>query len=430
MTEQRDGFADPAPARRRRLGRLARIGLLAAIFALPAAGAVLNFVGVYLDGSSEVPDGLDEASGVALSPEGRHAYATGREDDALVVFVRDATAETLSFVEVLFDQVAGVFGLDGASSVTVSHDGRHVYATGEVDDALAVFARDASADTLAFVEDHVDGVGGVFGLDGASSVTATTDGRHVYVTGAVSGAVAWFARDASLDTLSFIDARVDGVDGVEGLAGARSIAEIPPGGLRLYVAGAVDDSISIFRRDPLIQGRLTYLDSVTDGVDGIDGLEGVSALLLPRMPNAQAGYNLYAAGRDEDALAVFRLSAGFPTQIQLIRNGQNGVTGLTAPTALALSHDGRYVYVGTAQTGLVTVFRREVEDGRLTFIGSTFDTGGQPILGGNALAGSPDGKHLLIASSESDAVVMYRHDALFSDGFESGDVAQWSASVP
>lgn len=78
----------------------------------------------------------------------------------------------------------------------------------------------------------------------------------------------------------------------------------------------------------------------------------------------------------------------------------------------------------------MVVFRREVEDGRLTFLGSGFPTGGNLILGANALARSPDGKHLLVASTESDAVVMYRHDAIFTDGFESGDVAQWSATVP
>lgn len=239
---------------------------------------MLNFVGAYFDNTPAVPDGLDGVAGVALSPEGRHAYATGHEDDALVVFVRDATAETLTFVEVLLDQVAGVFGLDGASGVTVSADGRHVYATGEIDDALAVFARDASLDTLTFVADYVDGVGGVFGLDGASGVLASADGRHVYATGSLSDALAVFARDASLDTLSFIGAEVNGVDGVEGLDGARSIAELPNLD-RLYVAGAVDDSIVVFRRLPLTND-LTFMGKVTNGVGGVDGLEGVAGVAV------------------------------------------------------------------------------------------------------------------------------------------------------
>ncbi len=411
------------PGNRRRSGRIAKLALLAAIFALPAAGALLEFVGAYVDGTVAVPDGLDGASGVAISRDGRHVYATGRRDDALVVFVRDATAETLAFVEVLRDQAGGVFGLDGASSVTVSPDGRHVYATGAADDALAVFARDASADALGFVEDHQDGVGGVFGLDGASSVAVSDDGRHVYVTGGLSDALAVFARDASLDALAFAGAQVDGSGGVEGLAGARAVAVDPFRG-RVYVAGAVDDAVAVFARDPLGHG-LTYVIALTDGKRGIDGLDGAAALLL-----TPDGAHLYVAGRDENAIAVFDFPAGNPRLVQVVRLKRDEKPGLERPSALALSADGRYLYAATAGAGSVAALRREPSSGTLSFLGSAFALGHLDLRGTDALAASPDGKHLLAASRALDLVALLRQDALFSDGFESGDLSQWSASAP
>ena len=422
MHDQGSGSAG-ARDRRRSLGRVGRIALLAFAVALPAAGAVLNLVVVYVDDSLPVPDGLDGAAGVAVSPTGGHVYAVGHEDDALVVFVRDATAETLSFVEVLFDQAAGVFGLEGASAVAVSPDSRHVYTAADAGDALAVFARDPSMDSLAFVEAHLQGVGGVFGLDGASSVAATVDGRHVYVTGAESDSLAVFARDASLDSLTFVDAVVDGAGGVEGLDGASAVTEDPVSG-RLFVAGADDDSVAVFDRHPT-GDELVHLATFTDGVGNFDGLDGAAAVLV-----SPDGFNLYVAGRDEDASAVFQAPRGVLKFLRAVRNGRDGVAGLVAPRALALGDGGRFLYAATAGGSTITVFRREASDGDLTFLGSVVLSGRPEPQASHALAASPDGKHLLAASRTADAVALFRQDGIFSDGFESGDTSIWSNGFP
>ena len=52
----------------------------------------------------------------------------------------DATTGALTFVEVHKNVVGGVDGLDGADSVTVSPDGKHLYVAGFDDDAVAVFS--------------------------------------------------------------------------------------------------------------------------------------------------------------------------------------------------------------------------------------------------------------------------------------------------
>jgi len=103
-------------------------------------------------------------------------------------------AAELRFVEVQKDGVAGVDGLDRAISVAVSPDGGHVYVTGNLDNAVAVFARDATTGALTFAEVQRNGIGGVDGLDRANSVAVSPDGRHLYVTGGDSDAVAVFQR--------------------------------------------------------------------------------------------------------------------------------------------------------------------------------------------------------------------------------------------
>jgi hypothetical protein len=77
--------------------------------------------------------------------------------------------------------------------VDVSPDGKHVYVTGFNDDAVAVFSRNTATGALTFVEFQQDGVGGVDGLDGAAGVDISPDGKHVYVTGAGDDAVAVFS---------------------------------------------------------------------------------------------------------------------------------------------------------------------------------------------------------------------------------------------
>ena len=101
----------------------------------------------------------------------------------LEVAVIGAADPFLTFVEVHKDGVGRVDGLDGADSVTVSPDGSHLYAAGFDDDALAVFSRNSTTGALTFVEVQVDGVAGVDGLDAATSVTVSPGGSHLYAAG-------------------------------------------------------------------------------------------------------------------------------------------------------------------------------------------------------------------------------------------------------
>ena len=90
-------------------------------------------------------------------------------------------SNSLVSVEVQRNGVAGVEGLAFASSVAVSSDGAHVYATGFLDNALVAFRRDAASGMLTFVGVQRDGVGGVDGLGRPHSLVVSPDGANVYV---------------------------------------------------------------------------------------------------------------------------------------------------------------------------------------------------------------------------------------------------------
>lgn len=75
-------------------------------------------------------EGLAGVLAIVVSPDGKHAYTGGYRDYTIAVFNRDAVTGRLSFVEAQKDNVGGVSGIARIRAVTISKDGRHVYAAG------------------------------------------------------------------------------------------------------------------------------------------------------------------------------------------------------------------------------------------------------------------------------------------------------------
>jgi 6-phosphogluconolactonase (cycloisomerase 2 family) len=176
---------------------------------------VLTFVEVEFDDEGGV-DGLDSVRLVAISPDGKHLYAAGRDDDAVAVFSRDSTTGALTFVEVQKDNVGAVDGLDTVISLTISPDGNHIYAPSSKDNALAIFNRNSETGALDFSELVKNGVDGVDGLAFPNSLTMSPDGNSLYAAGRDDDAVAVFSRNSESGFLLFVEVHRDGVEGVDG----------------------------------------------------------------------------------------------------------------------------------------------------------------------------------------------------------------------
>ncbi len=380
------------------------LGLWLAAAPPPTHARFLAYGGAVLDGVDGV-DGLAFVIQEVVSPDGRHVYAQGGSDDAVAAFERDPLTGALSFIEAEVDGVNGVDGLDFATSLAISPDGANVYVTGSDDDAVAVFARSAASGALTFVEAEFDGVNGVEGLDQARGVTVSPDGRHVYVAGQVDHALAVFERDPILGSLTFVAAYHDGVDGIDGLEGVLYVT-VSADGANVYTASYGENAVASFRRDP-DSGLLTFLQVLTDGVDGVDGLGSVHSIAV-----SADGRNAYAASQSDAALAVFarNLSDGSLTWTGIVQNGVDGVLGLNGALWVAIGPDDTRVFVASTFDSAIVVFQRDPLTGALTFL----DTKREGVDGyfglsfARSVAVSPDGSWVYVGGASSNAIAIFR----------------------
>ncbi|MEM9556157.1 MAG: beta-propeller fold lactonase family protein [Acidobacteriota bacterium] len=396
--------------------RFVRLVLLGLVCALPVAASFLDLAQVVRDGVGGV-DGLDGVSSVAVSPDGINVYAVANVDQSIAAFRRDVTADALVFLEALKDDQGGVFGLLGASDVAVSPDGAYVFVTAAVDDTLLAFRRDVTQESLSLETVLADNVGGVFGLDGATSVAVAPDGGHVFVASAIDDALTVFARDASTDDLTLVDFEQAG-----GLVEGPSSVAVRGDGERLFVASRDAGWISIFSRDPTID------DIVYDLSFRRPSTQGASDLALSG--DAQ---RLYVTSAETDTLTVFRAITQPPFWAfdQLFTDGQDGVDGLDGASAVALSPSGGLLFVAGSIDDGVAIFR-VLPDG-LEYVQTVLDgvDGVDGLDGALALAVSPDALHVYVAGSEDDAITGLRLlEILFFDDFESGGLGAWSATIP
>ena len=70
------------------------------------------------------------------------------------------------------------------------------------------------------------------------------------------------------------------IDGVDGLDGARSVA-VSPDGKQVYVAGENDDALAVFAREES-SGTLVFVEARYDGEDGVDGIDQAYSVAVVR----------------------------------------------------------------------------------------------------------------------------------------------------
>jgi len=94
---------------------------------------------------------------------------------------------------------------------------------------------------------------------------------------------------------------------------------------------------------------VTLVQTVSDGVDGVDGIENTLDVCV-----SPDGKNVYAVGRDEDAVAVFTRNAtnGTLSFLEAHFDTDAGVDGLDGPRAIAVTANGDFVYVGNGDDDL------------------------------------------------------------------------------
>ncbi|MDQ3664630.1 MAG: beta-propeller fold lactonase family protein, partial [Actinomycetota bacterium] len=353
---------------------------------LPGAAGCIDQVG---DGVTCADGrGLRGAASTEVSPDGENIYVASRFSKAVVTLERDPTTGALTQKDCIADfATAGTekcsvapFPLGGVNSVSISPDGRQLYAGSFDGDQVSVFARDTETGALTMVSCiNATGSGGCAagrGLGKVFAVNATADGENLYATAYAGDAVAVFARDGTTGALTQLpgaDGCVaelgDGVtcaDGV-GLDGSHDVRSSADGS-HVYVAANESDAVTIYARDTAT-GALAPSGCVSRApLDGCGstarGIDGVQAVAL-----SPGDDSVYGAAVADDALSSFAREATSGDMSQLAETagcisetGSGGAcddgVALDAGAALTVTSDGRFAYAVAAGSDAITTYER------------------------------------------------------------------------
>ena len=374
-------------------------------------------------------DGVSQYAGLAgatqVAGDNKFIYVAARQDNAISLFSRqDNSGEAdyggLTYLGNVQNGVDGVSGLLAVSDLLLSDDGLTLYAAGSGDNSVVMFRRNLSDGSLEFIEKYSSGVFGVTGIEGVDALSVSGDGAHLYANGPLTGSMAVFSIEQTpgpdQGKLTFIQSLQNGVAGVSGLNNVNDVLATSDGS-HVYATSETDNSISVFLRNPnaasISFGELSYLNTYTNGVGGVAGLAGAGVMKL-------VGDHLYVLGGVDQALALFERDPGNGelSFVEFKQNGTSGVVGLNLARDLYVSQDELNVYVAGYQENSLVRFDRDAVDGTLTFGDVVVD--GDPLgLPGVFVDGltqvsgilvAEDDAHVYVVAAGDDSVAVFERD--------------------
>ena len=337
--------------------------------------------------------GLSDPTGVAVSPDGKSVYVASNISDAVARLNRNTTTGAITqpagsagcVSETGAGTCADGHGLDGANSVAVSADGKSVYVASCSSAAVARLDRNTTtgaitqpAGTAGCVSE--DGAGPCadgHGLEVPNGVAVSPDGKSVYVSSWISNAVVRLDRNTTTGAITqpagtagcvSEDGSGPCADG-HGLDIPESVA-VSPDGKSVYVASLDSDAVARLNRNT-ITGAITQpagtagCVSETGAGTCADGHGLIDAFSVAVSAD---GKSVYVASYNSDAVA--RLDRNTTTGAIGQPAGSAGCVsetgsgpcadghGLDGPRSVAVSPDGKSVYVASAVSGAVARFNR------------------------------------------------------------------------
>ena len=266
------------------------------------------------DDSRKIISGLNGAEGVAVS--GNLLFVVGLIDSALSVWRVNRASGTLVQTAVYRngDRDDGDKTISGLSQVEVATvSGNLLFVAGNRDRALSVWQVNESLGTLRQTAVYRNSDPGASErLSRVLDIAVSDD--LLFAMASNTGVLSAWRINAEEGTLTPTDFHRDGVNGIDGLSRAESVAV---SGDLLFVPSVFDNTLSVWRINARA-GTLRQVELYRDGVNGIDGLD--TALSV-----AVSGDLLFVTGRGDRSLSVWRINAeaqaGILRQTALHRDG-------------------------------------------------------------------------------------------------------------
>jgi 6-phosphogluconolactonase (cycloisomerase 2 family) len=291
--------------------------------------------------------------------------------------------------------------LAGTTSVSISPDGRFAAAAAFQSKTAVLFTRDAKTGHLTQSDLARDGEAGVK-LAFPIEAAFSPDSRFVYILDAQTGAIVAFRISDSKLVLSSTD---EGKDGC--YAGARGMA-FHPDGKTIFVACERSNSLVVAERD-LETGRTRVVQVIKDDEGDVHGLSGAMGVAS----SADGRFVYVSAGRfqGDDAVSVFQLGADRRLIfVQEFINGQGEFQDFEGGNHLSVSRDGLNVYAAATRSSSIACFRRHPVTGRLTYLETIPDGGAKESLGATATLVSPDGKFVYAPTEDEKSISVFARD--------------------
>jgi DNA-binding beta-propeller fold protein YncE len=190
---------------------------------------------------------------------------------------------------------------------------------------------------------------------------------------------------------------------------------VSPDGKHVYVAAADDDTVVTFSRNAST-GALTRVEQDQDPSSGgtAEGLDGAEFVAV-----SPDGKHVYVAGSDDSAVVTFTRNSGSGAlaRVEEDRDPSAGGTaeGLAGVGGVVVAPGGKHVYATAGGDAAVVTFSRSSSSGALTRVEEDQDpsSGGsaEGLAGTRDIAASPDGKHVYVVGDVDDAVVTFSRNA-------------------